>query len=46
MSKFKTIDSFFKRKEADILKSNTLFEFNAGTSNANERHLKSPRIEG
>jgi hypothetical protein len=46
MSKFKTIDSFFKRKEADISKSNTPFDFNARTSNVDERHLKSPRIEG
>ncbi|XP_059434852.1 uncharacterized protein LOC132167836 [Corylus avellana] len=45
MSKFKTIDSFFKRKEADISKSNTLLESNAETSNPNERHLKSPRVE-
>jgi hypothetical protein len=46
MSKFKTIDSFFKRKEADISKSSTLFDFNARTSNVDERYLKSPRIEG
>ncbi|XP_059435181.1 uncharacterized protein LOC132168112 [Corylus avellana] len=45
MSKFKTIDSFFKRKEVDILKSNTPLEFNAETSNPNEHHLKSPRVE-
>jgi hypothetical protein len=45
MSKFKTIDSFFKRKEADISKSNTPLDFNVGTSNVDERHLKSLRIE-
>ncbi|XP_059434146.1 uncharacterized protein LOC132167252 [Corylus avellana] len=45
MSKFKTIDSFFKRKEADILESNTPLDFIAETSNPNERHLKSPRVE-
>jgi hypothetical protein len=45
MSKFKTIDSFFKRKKADILESNTPLDFNAETSNVDERRLKSPRIE-
>ena len=45
MSKFETIDSFYKRKEADILESNTLLDFNVGTSNIDERHLKSPRVE-
>jgi hypothetical protein len=45
MSKVKTIDSFFKRKEADISESNTPLDFNAGTSNVDERRLKSPRIE-
>ena len=29
-----------------ISKSNTPLDFNAGTSNVDERHLKSPRIEG
>jgi hypothetical protein len=45
MLKFKTIDSFFKKKEANISESNTLLDFNAGTSNVDERRLKSPRIE-
>jgi hypothetical protein len=45
MSKFKAIDSFFKRKEADISKSNTPLDFNAGTPNVDERCLKSLRIE-
>ncbi|XP_059448307.1 uncharacterized protein LOC132179584 [Corylus avellana] len=45
MSKFKTLDSFFKRKEADISKSNTPFDLNTGTSNPDERHLKSSRVE-
>ncbi|XP_059456615.1 uncharacterized protein LOC132186648 [Corylus avellana] len=45
MSKFKTIDSFFKRKEADISKSNTPLDLNAETSNPDECHLKSSRVE-
>ena len=45
MSKFKTLDSFFKRKEANILESNIPLDFNAETSNPNERHLKSPRVK-
>ena len=40
-----TIDSFFKRKEANISKSNTPLDFIAEASNPNERHLKSPRVE-
>jgi hypothetical protein len=44
MSKFKTLDPFFKRKKADISKSNTPLDFNVETSNPNERHLKSPRL--
>jgi hypothetical protein len=39
MSKVKNIDSFFKRKEADILENNTPLDFNAETSNPNERIL-------
>jgi hypothetical protein len=45
MSKFKTINSFFKRKEANISKSNTPLDFNGETSNHNEHHLQSPRVE-
>jgi hypothetical protein len=45
MSKFKTIDSFFKRKEADISESNTLLDFNVKTSNVYDHHLQSPRVE-
>jgi hypothetical protein len=45
MSKFKTLDPFFKRKKVDISESNTPFDFNVETSNPNERHLKSPRVE-
>ena len=45
MSKFKTIDSFFKRKEVDISENNTPLDFTAKTSNPNERHLKSPSIK-
>jgi hypothetical protein len=45
MSKSKTIDSFFKRKEVNISKSNTPLGFNVRTSNPDERHLKSLRIE-
>ena len=45
MSKLKTIDSFFKRKKANILESNTLLDFNARTSNPDEHHLKSLRVE-
>ena len=45
MPKLKTIDSFFKRKEADISKSHTPLDFNAETSNPNECHFKSPRVE-
>jgi hypothetical protein len=45
MSKFKTLDSLFKRKEADISKSNTSLDFNVETSNPNEHHLKSPSVK-
>jgi hypothetical protein len=45
MSKLKTIDSFFKRKKVDISESHTPSDFNAETSNPNEHHLKSPRVE-
>jgi hypothetical protein len=30
---------------SNILESNTLLDFNAGTSNPDERHLKSLRVE-
>jgi hypothetical protein len=39
MLKFKTIDSFFKMKEADISESNTQLDFNAETSNVDECHF-------
>ena len=45
MSKSKTIYSFFKRKKADISEGNTPLGFNAGTSNLDEHHLKSSRVE-
>ena len=45
MSKFKTIDSFFKLKEVDISESNTPLYFNAETSNPNKHHLKSLRVK-
>jgi hypothetical protein len=45
MPKLKTIYSFFKRKEVDISKSHTPLDFNVETSNPNEHHLKSPRVE-
>jgi hypothetical protein len=45
MSKFKTIESFFKRKEVDVPKSNPPLNFNAETSNFKERPLKSQRVE-
>jgi hypothetical protein len=45
MSKFKTIESFFKRKEVVVPLSNTLLDFNAKTSNFKERLLKSQRVE-
>jgi hypothetical protein len=45
MSKFKTISSFFKKKEAYILEINTPLDFNAETSNLNEHHLKFPRVK-
>jgi hypothetical protein len=45
MSKFKTIESFFKRKEVDVPKSNPPLNFNAETSNLKECPLKSQRVE-
>jgi hypothetical protein len=45
MPKLKTIDSFFKKKEPDISENHTPLDFNAETSNPNEYHLKSPRVE-
>jgi hypothetical protein len=41
----KTIYSFFKRKEANISESNIPLDFTIETSNPNERHLKSLRVE-
>ena len=32
-------------KDADISESHTPLDFNAETSNPNEHHLKSPRVE-
>jgi hypothetical protein len=32
-------------KEADILENNTLLDFNVETSNPDEHHLKSPRVD-
>ena len=45
MLKFKTINSFLKRKKADISERNTPLNFNARTSNLEECHLKSLRVK-
>jgi hypothetical protein len=41
----KIIDLFFKRKEANISKSNATIDFSAETSNLKEHTFKSPRVE-
>lgn len=45
MSKFKTIESFFKRKVVDVPESNTSLDFNAEISNLKEHPVKSRRVE-
>jgi len=45
MSKFKTIESFFKRKEVDVPERNPPLNFNAETSNLKKSHLKSQSVE-
>jgi hypothetical protein len=43
--KFKTIESFFKRKQVGAPEINLPLNFNAETSNLKERHFKSQRVE-
>jgi hypothetical protein len=45
MSKFKIIEPFFKRKDVDVLESNTPLDFNAETSNLKERLLNFQMVE-
>ena len=45
MSKFRTIDSFFKKNEDNNSENSTLLSSNVEASTSNERPSKSPRID-